>query len=284
MALVAAALGIDFVSGRALATFYAQMGDVSWAGIALSGVLYGLMIAQVVRLSRRCGAQSAGEFLNRLPGGGMGKGTYLLYICIMLLAAGMLVCSAGEMGALVLPVHRAGLLGGALAVLAACIIAFAGGEVLQRIGGTLILLMLVFELALLMFAQLPDAPHYEIELRLQNNWYAALGFALLHTAACLCLSAGLAVKLSGGRIRAGRMGMCAGVVFSLMLTAGNGVLMARDERILALKLPFVALSADWGGVGFYLNTGMSWLFCVFSLAGLIYGFLPVRCRANPLGK
>jgi hypothetical protein len=80
------------------------------------------------------------------------------------------------------------------------------------------------------------------------------------------------------------MGIWAGAFFGLLLSLGNAVLMARDERILGLKLPFVALGADWGRMGFYLNTGLGWLLCVYALAGLIHGILRVRCRENSIGK
>lgn len=284
LGIVAAALGMDFVSGRSLAAFYAQTGQVGWLGVCLSAVLFGLLIGLLARLAKRSGAQSVGELLSRLPGGGAGKGMFILYGLILLLAAGMLVTSAGRMGALALPVQQADLLAGALALLAAGVLAFAGKSALKALGGALVLLMLVFELALLFFAELPATPRYEIELRLKDNWAAALGFALLHTTACLCLSAGIAVKISGGRTSPARLGWHAGMLFGVLLGVGNAVLMARDVRILALKLPFVALSADWGGAGFYLSAGIGFLFCVFSLAGLIYGILPGRDAANFRGK
>lgn len=284
MAMAAAALGIDFVSGRALAAFYAQTGLASWTGIGLSAVLYGLMIGLIVRLARRCGAQSVEELLRRLPGGGVGSGMYFLYICILVLAGGMLMNSAGDMSALMVPLHHGKLVGSSLTLLAAGVLAFSGGDRLKALGGGMVLLMLVFELALLLFAQLPASPRYEVELRLKENWLAALGFALLHMSACLCLSAGLAVRFSGGRIHPGKMGACAGGVYGLLLAVGNAVLMVRDERILGLKLPFTALSAGWGSTGFYLNAGLSWLFCAYALTGLIHGLLPAHRRANPIGK
>lgn len=284
LAIVAAALGIDFVSGRALAAFYAQTGRASWLGICLSAAVFGLMTGMIARLARRCGAQNVGELLNRLPGGGVGKGAHVLYGLILLLAAGMLATSAGRMSALTVPVMHADLLGGAAAVLAAGVIAFTGARSMKALGGILVVLMLGFELSLLLFAELPATPRYEIELRLRDNWAVALGFAMLHTAACLCLSTGTAVKFSGGRMRPGRLGGWTGAVYGLMLAVGNAVLMAKDERILALELPFVALSADWGGAGFYLNAGLGWVFCTFSLAGLIYGLMPGYDGANSLGK
>ena len=284
LAIVAAGLGIDFVSGRVLAAFYAQTGHASWLGIGLAAMMYGLVTGMIVHMARRCGAQSVTQLLNRLPGGGMGKGAHALYGFILVLAMGMLLRSAGHMGALVLPVRRADLLGGALALLAAGVIAFAGERSVKTVGVLLVLLMIGFEIALLMLAQVPETFHYEIELRLKDNWIAAVGFALLHAAACLCLSAGLTVRFSGGRVRAGYMGVWAGLVYGCMLAAGNAALMARDERILVLKLPFVALSAGWGSVGFYLNAGLNWLFCVFAMAGLVYGLMPVCSRAKSLGK
>lgn len=278
LVIVAASLGIDFVSGRALAAFYAQTGNAGWSGIGLAAVIYGLVTGMIVHYARRCGAQGMGSLFDRLPGGGMGKGARFLYMFILVLAAGMLVKSAGDMGALALPVHRAKLFGGGLAVLAAGAIAFAGEKPLYAASCSLIVMMLAFEIVLILFAELLEAPQYEVELRLKGSWAAALGLALLHTAACLCLSVGLAVKLSEGRIRAGRMGAWAGGIYGFMLAAGNAVLMARDERILALKLPFVALSAHWGKAGFYLNAGLNWLFSVFCLAGLIYGLFPAAHR------
>lgn len=276
LAIVAAALGIDFVSGRALAAFYAQTGRASWLGIALSMVLFGLAVGAIAHTARRCGAQGMGELLSRLPGGGMGKGAHLLYGCVLLLAAGMLVTSAGRMGALTVPVRHADLLCGALALLAAAVIAFSGSRILKAVGGALALLMLALETALLLFADLPDTPRYEIELRLQGNYPAALIFAALHTAAGICLTAGLTVRFACGRCRPVRLGSFAGLFYGLLLGLGNAVLMAENVRILGLQLPFVALCADWGSTGFYLNAGLSWMFCVFSLAGLICGLLPSR--------
>jgi len=284
MAVVVAALGIDFVSGRALAAFYGQMDQASWLGVLVSALLFGIMTGFIAGQARRSGARSAGGFLVRLPGGGMGKGACILYGLIVLLAAGMLTASAGRVGALAVPVKRADLLCAAAALMTAVAIALAGGGALRTGGGVLALVMLGFELALLFFAELPATPRFAIELRLRDNWIAALGFALLHTSACLCIVFGMLVKLSAGRVRPARLGGCAGALFGLLLGVGNAVLMLRDERILALQLPFVALGADWGSAGFYLNAGLGWLFCVFSLAGLIYGVLPPGSSANPIGK
>ena len=284
LALVAAALGIDFASGQALATFYGQLGRASWLGVAVSALLFGCMTGFIAGQARRSGARSAGGFFARLPGGGLGKGASLLYGLIVILAAGMLTASAGRMGALAVPVERADLLGAAAALLVALALALAGGGALRTGGGILTIVMLGFEAMLLWFAQLPQTPRYAIELRLQGNWAAALGFALLHTCACLCIVFGMLLKLSGGRVHPARLGGCAGGAFGLLLGVGNAALMWQDERILALKLPFVALSADWGSTGFYVNAGLGWLFCVFSLAGLIYGILPPGSGANFLGK
>ena len=283
-ALAAAALGIDFVSGQALATFYGQLGRASWLGVLVSALVFGGMTCFIAAQARRSGAGSAGGFFARLPGGGLGKGAGLLYGLIVVLAGGMLLASAGRIGALTLPVKRADWLGGAAALMIALALAIAGDRTLQAGGEILVLVMLGFELALLLFAQLPDTPRYAIELRLRDNWIAALCFALLHTCACLCIIFGMLLKLCGGRLHSARLGGYAGALFGLLLTAGNAVLMRQDERILALKLPFVALSGDWGSAGFYLNAGLCWLFCVFSLAGLIYGVLPLRVGANSIGK
>ena len=81
-----------------------------------------------------------------------------------------------------------------------------------------------------------------------------------------------------------RLGVCSGVFYALILILGNVVLTTQDERILALKLPFAALSAGLGKTGFYMNTGLGWMFCVFSLTGLIRGLLPVLGSTKTIGK
>lgn len=283
-ALVAAALGIDFVSGQALAAFYGQLGRASWLGVLVSALVFGCMTGFIAAQGRCSGAGNVGGFFARLPGGGLGKGAGLLYGLVVILAGGMLMTSAGRMAALALPVKRADWLGSAAALLIALVLAIAGGRALRAGGGILVLVMLGFELALLLFARLPDTPRYAIELRLRDNWIAALGFALFHTCACLCVVVGMLLKMCAGRLHPARLGSRAGVLFALLLAVGNAVLMRQDERILALQLPFVALSGDWGSAGFYLNAGLCWLFCVFSLAGLIYGVLPMRGGANSIGK
>lgn len=284
LAITAAALGIDFVSGRALAAFYAQMGRMSWLGIGFSVLLFGAAIGFFARLARRSGTRCIWDLLRRLPGGGMGRGTFFLYAGVVLLGAGMLMKSAGHMGALMLPLRRAELLSAALALALAGFLAFTGEHSIRMLGGLLAMAMLGFEGLLLLSGEPAEALHYAVELHLKDSWVAALGFALLHTAVCLCMAVGVTVRLSKGRMRPGRLGSLSGAFYGLQLALGNAVFMARDEQILALRFPFVALSADWGSAGFYLSAGLGWLFCMFSLAGLIYGVLPGGSGAKLRGK
>lgn len=279
---VAAAMGADFATGRALSAFYAQMGRASWLGAAVSAAVFGGLMAMLAHLARRAGAVSVPALLRRMPGGRMGAGAAVVYG--LLVAAGVcaMMASAGHAGALMLPMRRAGLFAGALAACAAATLCLAGARAMRRVCGGFVGCMALYELALALFGnpQGGAALNFELELKLRDNVPAAILLALVHACVCACMAAGMPVRFSGGRARPARIGLWSGGLFLLMLLGGNAALMRAPEEWMALRVPFVALSAGWGGAGFYLSAILAWFASVMSLAGLNCALFPRKMMLN----
>ena len=285
LAIVAVAMGIDFATGRDLSAFYAQMGGACWLGVGLAALVFGLLTVMLAHLSRRAGADSMGALLRRLLGEKLGKGMALLYGLILCVAAAMALGAAGHMGALMLPLRRSQIWGMGMAVLLAGWIAMGGPRTIQISSGLFVGCMALFELALLFFGEMPDRSqlNYELELKLRGNVPAALLFALVHASVCACLSAGVALRMSKGRVRPWRLGLWAGGLFLLLLTGGNAALMVQKQELLLLQLPLVALASGWGKAGFYFSAILSYFAAVTTLAGIFYALLP-RSIARNLGN
>jgi len=196
----------------------------------------------------------------------------MLYCMLMFAACCMLLGEANHTGALMLPVKRAGALAAGIAALLAAVLALSSRGCMRAAGSVFVLLMLLFEAGLLFFAEpLKEPLLYELELHLCNNLPAALLFALLHTCVGICLSAAVIVRLSDGSTRPARFGIFAGAAMLILLLAGNAVLQSGSREMLALKLPFVALSGGWGSIGFYISALMMLAASVLSLSGILQG-------------
>lgn len=279
LAITAAALGLDFSTGRVAAVFYAQTGRAAWLGAAVAALLFGLCTAGLARMAGRNCLRRLGDLPGRIPGG-PGMGSVALYGCILAASICLLAARAGEMGALVLPV-RGGEFIGALAamILAGCIL-LGGPGMLAAAGGSFLLLLAAFLLALLNWGSADGSFHYTLELHLRGSRFAAVGFAALHAAVCLCLSAGMTFCFAGRGVRAGRLGLWTGLLLFTFLCLANGVLASGEAERIALRLPFTALSSGWGTGGFYLSAGLNFLGSAVSLAGVGY----VLTGSNAIGK
>lgn len=280
LAVVAVALGVDFATGRDLSAFYAQLGNACWLGVVVSALVFGLWTALLARLGRRTGADTLAGVFRRLPGGPMGGGMTALYAVFLAVASGMTLAAAGHMGALALPLRSGGVCTAVLAALLAAWIVLGGEQSLCRAGGLFVGCVALMELGLMLFGRLPvrSGLNFELEMKLRNNWGAALLFALVHASMCACISAGAVARLSRGRLLPWRLGLWSGALFAVLLAGGNAALMVQEEKLLLLQLPFVALASGWGTAGFYLSAGLSYFAAVMTLAGLIYGLIP---RHNP---
>lgn len=275
VSVVAAALGLDVASGRAMAAFYAQTAGASWIGVAFAGLFFGTMTGLLYALMRRSGALSLPALLQRLCGGGSGRVILALYGLILLSCASMAAGEAAHIGALVLPVHHAGIYAALAAVMLSAAAALSGRRVLQALGAVFLGSLAMCMIALLFFARLPmEEVRFGIELKLENNVPAALLLALLHSAVGLCISSGAAVDR--GNMHPGRFGMYAGVLYAAVLGLGNAVLQMKQPVLMRLQMPYVALSSAWGSAGFYLSAALIYLGSITALTGMIYGCIPKR--------
>lgn len=281
LASAAASLGLHYASGRALAAFYAQMGCASWAGIALSSLLFGLFSGAISGLARRTGSRNISVLFQRIPGGA-GKLIGALYGMLLFSGGCMLLGEAAHAGALALPCRHAEAMAAALAALCAGAMAISANEALLSMGSGLATMLLAFELALLCTASTVQMPalYFKVDLKLQGNYLAAIVLALLHACIGICLNAGMIVRLTDGSTRPGRRGVLSGAAMLALLSAGNAALQAGGERIMALQLPFAAISSRWGSAGFYCCACLMLASAVLSLSGMIYGLLPGNQWSN----
>lgn len=278
MGVCGAALGLDFLSGRAPSVFYGQMGGASWLGVVVSALFFGAAMGMLARLARRSGAESPAQLLRRVPGSWLDRPIAALWCAFALTAACMLAAEAGHIAALVLPVHHARAMGAAAALLAGIAMAASGREIQARAGGLLVLLALLFEAWLLLHGGAPDASllRYEVELRLRDRPAAAVIFALLHGAVCACLCAGMQLRLADGRVRALRQGLYAGAIMLALLAGANAVLQAGKPQLLALRQPFTALASRWGSGGFCLSAALIFGADVLGIAAIAGGFAAAK--------
>lgn len=276
LAVVAAALGADFASGRESAAFYAQMAGASWWGVAFAAAAFGLIVALVAWLEERCAAANLFALLRRAPGGRLGWVGCALYALILLLAGASLIDAAGRLGELALPLRHARQLGVALALLVSAWLALGGAGGLRAAGAAFLALLAAYELALCAFARLDALPGvtYVLELRLANSIPAALLFAALHAAMCACLGAGVALRAAGEGARPAALGGYSAALFLALSLLGNAALRGQGDELLALDTPFVALASCWGSAGFWGSAAVIYLACVTSLAALLAGLLP----------
>lgn len=272
LCIAASAVGVDFVSGRAIAAFYGQMGSASWLGIAVAGLVFGLINGAAAWLSRRTGSDNLRVILGRVPGGGAGGLCAFLYGVLLAVAGAMLLCCAGHMGALALPLKNAAAWGMGLALLLAASIALSGKILLRNVGTLLAVLMVFFDGALMLFGQLPSLPrmHNAVEFRLQGSWPAALLLAIPHAAAGGCMSAGVAVRLFEGSMQPLKLGILSGGAYMFLAAIGNAVLQSYPGEILSLELPFVALAGGWGSTGFFICSALIFYAAVIGLAGILH--------------
>ncbi len=276
VAVTAVGTGLGFASGRTQAVFCAQTVHASWLGAVFSALVYGLLIAMLCHLKRRTGAQRLPGVYRRLLGCHAGKLIGGLYATALIVAAVLLLSAAAKVGALVLPLRRATLVGALAALLLAGIVATLGDGALVCVGGTYLTLLLMLELALWRFGGRPDPARlrFVVDLRLADSLPGALILGALCACMSTALSAGVAVRTTGSRTSPCGTGLFCALLYLLVQLAGNTALQRQQQEVLSLRTPFVALTALWGTAGFYLSAGLIFLGAVAALAGILRALLP----------
>ena len=190
----------------------------------------------------------------------------------------LLLSAAAKMGALVLPLRRAALVGALAALLLAGIVAAMGDRALVSTSGIYLALLLLLELALWRFGGRPDPARlrFVVELRLADSVGGALALGALCACMSTALSAGVAVRMAGSRVSPCGVGLLCALLYLPVLLAGNAALQRQQREILSLRTPFAALTALWGKPGFYLSAGLIFLGAVSALAGILRALMPVK--------
>ena len=276
VAITAAGTGLGFASGRTQAVFCAQTVHASWLGAVFSALIFGLLTAMLCHLKRRTGAKRFPGVYRRLLGCHAGKLIGGLYAAALIVAAVLLLSSAAKVGALVLPLRHAALIGGLSALLTAGFIAVLGDGALACVGGAYLTLLLMLELALWRFGGRPDPARlrFVVYLRLEDSLPGAIALGALGACMSTALSAGVAVRISGSRTTPCGVGLFCALLYLMVQLAGNAALQRQQQEVLSLRTPFVALTALWGIVGFYLSAGLIFLGAVAALAGVLRALLP----------
>lgn len=270
LAVTASAAGFGCASGRIQAVFYAQMGMASWLSITISALLYALFVAMISGLARRTGAQSFPDIYRRLLGCHAGRWIVLLYGFVLAIGGVLQLQAAANAGALMLPVRHAFFLALMLALGLSLLFAGLGNAAMKTLGGIYMILLVLFEIALWKWGRVDESRlNFAVNLRLENGMGAAVLMGVLHACVCAALSAGMAVHMTGARIRPRRLGLCCGLLLGLLTLWGNATLLCRDERLIGLKAPFAALASAWGSTGHYLCAGLVFSGAVITLLGIL---------------
>lgn len=273
MAVVAAAAGTGYASGRELVLFFAQMGAAQWIGVAFAPVVFALLMALLCRGAGETGAEGFGPFCQRLMGRRMGAVAGWLHGLLLALTAVVMLCGAGETGALTLPVRHGWLWGAGVALFIALLMNLSRLRALPWLGALLLAAGVAFYGALSADSRPPRVwLNGAVQLSLEGSWAAAILLALAYGAMNAALAASVALRFGRGA-RPWRVGLlCGGSLMALLATACGAI--ARGGRaLLGQAIPTVALAARWGLFGFWACAGFGYLCAVTTLAAALGGLI-----------
>ena len=276
--VTAVGTGLGFASGRTQAVFCAQTARTSWLGAVFSALVFGLLTAMLCHLKRRTGAQRFPGVYRRLLGCHAGKLIGGLYAAALIVAAVLLLSATAKIGALVLPLRHGALTGALTALLLSGIVAALGDGALACVGSAHLTLLILLELALWRFGGRPDPARLQfvVDLRLADSVAGALILGALCACMSTALSAGVAVRTTGSRTSPCGTGLFCALLYLMIQLTGNAALQRQQQEVLSLRTPFVALTALWGKLGFYLSAGLIFLGATTALTGVLRAFMPVK--------
>lgn len=258
LAMLSGMAGVGLASGRELALFFAQLGDAAWPGILLASGLYGLLAGCAIwrgQLPSTC----------THPLEGLCEGLRLLLVALV---AALMLYMAGEVGELALPLRHSYAFGTALGLLAALALTRL------RSGWGPGLVILLYAGAFLAANALDPRPtrlHVRgyTEFRLAGNLPAALLLAALYAALIACAGCWGLSRLSPGTVRPASLGLRAAGLICALLCLANLALLRGGSAVVAHPMPWVALSARWGLVGFWVCAGLKALCAVTTLSATL---------------
>ena len=260
LAIVAAVAGTGYASGRELVLFFAQTGRAQWIGIGFAPVVFGLLTALLCRCGAGMGANSIAVLCKRLMGKRMGA------------VAGML-CGAGEMGALALPVRYGWLWGAGIALLIALLVNLSGLRPLPWLGLIVLTAGVIFYGALAMDPRSPRVwMEGAVQLALEDSWPASILLALAYGAMNAALASNVILRF-GQTARPWKVGLLCGSALLALLAVAAGAIARGGRLLLGQAMPTVILAARWGLAGFWICAAFSYLCAVTTLAAVVGGLI-----------
>ena len=280
LAAMAAVAGTGYASGRELVLFFAQLGWAGWVGIPFAAAVFGLLMALLCRWAGRMDSGSFAQLCQRLLGCRAGVAAGWLHGLLLALTAAVMLCGAGEVGALTLPLRFGFLWGAALALLIALILNLSGLRALPGLG------LAVLAVGALFYAGLALDPRAvrvylrsEVALALEGSVPAAILLALAYGAMNACLAASAVARFGRGARPAG-VGLLCAAMLGALLGCANAAILRGGRELLGQALPTVLLSARWGVAGFWICAGFSFLCAASTLAAALGGLIDMARRGG----
>ena len=246
--------GTGLSSGRELALFFGQLREVAWVGIPVASALFGLLVA---------GAVSRGQVT--LHRNKLDRLCRILRRLLAALVSVYMLKTLGDMGAMTLPLRHGFAFGAAFGLLSA----LALTRMKHRWAAGLFVVVYVGAFYAACAADPTPARVYArtwADFTLANSVPAALAMALAYAALNACAAAWGLRNLRPGAVRPLGVGLrCAGLM-CLILSLGNLALLRGGDAVIVHPAPWVALSARWGLVGFYLCAGLQALCAAATLS------------------
>jgi len=273
LAVVAAVAGTGYASGRELVLFFAQTGRAGWLGVCFAPAVLGLLTALFCRCARRVEAKDFAQLCHRLMGRRMGAVAGWLHGLLLMLSAVVMLCGAGETGALTLPVRYGWLWGAGSALMIALLLNLSRLRPLPWLGLLLLAAGVAFYGGL---AADPRPPRVwlngSVALALEDSWPAAILLALAYGAMNAALAANVALRFGTGA-RPWRVGLLCGAALWALLAAANGAILRGGRALLGQAMPTVVLAARWGLAGFWACAAFGYLCAVTTLASVLGGLV-----------
>ena len=273
LAIVAAVAGTGYASGRELVLFFAQTGPVGWAGVAFAAAVFGALTALLCRWAGQLGAGDVPALCRRGIPGAPGRAAGWAYGLLMALTAAAMLCSAGEIGALTLPLAQGGLWGMGLALLIALGMRLSRLKALPGLGLALLVAGTVYYTALALDPRPPRVwLRGGVTLALEGSLPAALLLGLTYAAMNACLAAGPCLRFGAPASPKG-VGLRCTAMLLLLLGSANWAVVRGGRDLLGQAMPTVLLSARWGVAGFWLCAAFSFLCAVTTLSAALDALL-----------
>lgn len=269
-AVLAATAGTAFLSGRQLTLFFSQLGGMSWLAVGTASALFGLCCGALCRFARQTGGENVAAVLMRRLDPRTGAAAGAAHGLLRAALAGIMLCVAGHMTALLWMAKNAFWMGAAGALLTAALLHMGRGRTV--LGWMVLALGTAFYLALALDGrEVQYATRYEVTLLWRGSAPAALALGAMHAALNVCAAA-VAVVESARRVSSPvKFGAACGAGMLAMIAPANAALLRGGEKLTVQAMPTVLLAARRGQPGFVICAGFMALCAVATLSSLLPG-------------